>query len=241
MAPFAGKREIQFIAIYIVIMIFLGLSKETTQFIFSAMGDQVYKTINFYFLSAIALMVTVSWIAQSHNIPSVPRVPPLYVVMINFIIFFPLFYIIFNFFFTGAVTLKIPTLAMFIIETTISFNENFIAFILLPALIPWGNGVGSIGKGTIINIGRGYSLSYDIPNFNRLKYGLPSISLISLLHVGTYSQNVSSYSQLYTVLLIAFVMFTFMYLVKETFGFGASEASHDAWNLSLIHFRGAVI
>lgn len=222
-------------------MIFLGLSKDTTQFIFPEMGDRVYKTINFYFLSAIALMITVSWIAQTHNIPTIPKVPPLYAVFINFIIFFPIAYIGLTSAFSGFFNIPIPTLPTFVIETAISFNENFIAFILLPAVLPWGNGVGSIARGDIINAGRGYTLRYDIPNFNRFKYGLPSIFIVSLLHVGAYSQNVGSFSQLYTVLGIAFVMFNFMYFIKETFGFGASEATHDAWNLALIGFRGSVI
>lgn len=143
-------------------MIFLGLSKETTQFIFPDMGDQVYKTINFYFLSAIALMVTVSWIAQTHNIPSIPKVPPLYAVFINFIIFFPIAYIGLTWIFSGLFNIPIPTLPMFVIETAISFNENFIAFILLPAVLPWGNGVGSITHGDIINAGRGYIMKTPI-------------------------------------------------------------------------------
>jgi hypothetical protein len=240
MAPFAERREIQFIALYIISMIFLGLSQETTQFIFPDMGDQIFKTINFYFLSVIALMGAVAWLSQAHIIPSMPKVPPVWAIAVNFLIFFPITLIALTWIFTGTFGMTVPTLPQFIIETAVSFNENFIAFILLPALLPWGTGVGSLGKGSFFTI-KGYTLGFDIPDFNRLKYGIPSITIISLLHVGSYSQQSADFTQLFSSLSIAFVFFLILYFLKETFGFGCAEASHDAWNLALIGLRGAVI
>ncbi len=235
MAVFAEKREIQFITVYVLAMLFLGISRETTRFIFPDTGDKVYTVINFYFVGAMALMAVISWLAHSRNIPTLPKVPPLWRVMVNFLIFAPTFYILFHIIFTGASSFSIPTMANFVIETAISFNENFIAFILLPTLLPWGTGTGSIAKG---NIG---IINYDIPTFNRIKYGLKSIVVITLLHVGSYSQNIRDFNDFYTVLIIAFVMFTAFYFLKETFSFGSSEAAHLSWNLTLISVRGSVI
>lgn len=240
MADFAEKREIQFITIYVIVMIFLGISKETTRFIFPGMGDKVYTVINFYFLSTIALMVIITWLAQNHTIPSLPKVPPLWAIAVNFLVFFPLFYIFWHLIWTGSASVNTIKVADFVIENVISFNENYIAFILLPTLLPWGKGIGSLAQGNILTI-RGYTMRYDVPTLSRMKYGLPGITIISLLHVGSYSQNVNSFGQFYTVLFIAFVMFFFMYGIKETFSFGASEAAHSAWNLSLLSIRGSVI
>ncbi|MDD3840111.1 MAG: hypothetical protein PHP06_06000 [Clostridia bacterium] len=240
MAAFAEKREVQFIAVYVIAMLFLGISKETTTFIFPGTGDKIYDVINFYFVGAVALMVAISWLAQNNSIPYVPKVPPLWAIGVNFIIFFPLFYIFLHFIFTGTLNLTIPTLTNIVIESAISFNENFIAFILLPTLLPWGKGTGSIIKGNIFTI-KGYTLKYDVPNLNRMRYGLPSIFIISILHVGSYSQNVSSFNEFYVVLAIAFILFFIMYGIKETFGFGAAEGGHLSWNLTLLGLRGAVI
>lgn len=237
---FAERREIQFISIYIIAMVFFGISKETTRFFFPDTPDRIYSVINFYFVSAVALISVISWLALSHNIPQVPKVPPLWAVGINFVLFSFIFYPGFAWLFTGGTdSSTMPTLPNIVIETTISFNENFIAFILLPALLSWGKGTGSIYKGTILTKG-GYTLGYDIPTFSRMKYLFPSISIITLLHVGSYSQNITSFSQFYTALVIVFIMFFVFAFIKETVGFGASEGSHAAWNLALSSVKGSI-
>lgn len=230
---FAEKREIKFITIYILAMLFLGISRPTTKFIFPDQGDNVFTVINFYFISAVALIAAIAWLSQAHNIPSLPKIPPTWAIGVNFLIFFPIFYIGLHLIFTGSASVSIPKLATFVIEAAISFNENFIAFILLPTLLPWGKGVGSVASGNITTI-RDYTLRYDIPTFSRLLYGLPSIITITLLHVGSYSYSVSNFNDFYFVMVIAFIAFYVMYFIKETVGFGASEAAHLSWNLTVL-------
>lgn len=240
MALLTEKRELQFVTIYIILMSFLGLSTEINRFLFPGTGDKIFTVINFYKGTAIGLMVVIIWLAQKHDLPALPKVPPMWAIVVNFCIFFPLFYIFWHFIWSGSFSVNAISLVSFVIETAISFNENYIAFILLPTLLPWGKGVGSHGQGNILTI-KGYTLRYDIPTWSRIKYGLPGIIIITILHIGSYSQNVTSFEQFYIILGIAFFMFLFMYIIKETFGFGASEAAHDAWNLSLISLKGSVI
>ncbi len=229
----AGSREIRFIAVYIVVMLFFGISEQTTNFFFPDVGTQVYKIINFYFVAVIALMVLIVWLAQGRDIPSVPKVPPLWAVMVNFSVFFLPAYVTLSWLFRGYVW-PLPSFRFdnFVIETIISFSENYIAFILMPAVLGWGDGKGIVREGAIFTI-RGYTFKYSLPTLNRLKYNLSSIIAIALLHVGTYSQNVSSWGEFYSVMLIAILMFGVFALIKETFGFGASEAVHDSWNIAL--------
>jgi hypothetical protein len=243
MTSFAGKREIQAIAVLLGINVFLGLSDKTTQFIWPDFGAQVFELVRFYLLAMVVFMAVVLWLAQNHNIPALPRIPSIWSVILNFIIFLIPSYLILSFIIQGQIS-TIPNVAPnnFIEQGLIALDENLLAFILLASVFPLGTGTGNMFRSpwTLIKIAD-YRLDFNPPNFNRFKYGLYAILYITLLHAGAYSYQVSTAGEFFSSLLIAFILFMLLWLIKETFGYGACVASHLSWNLILIGVRGSVI
>lgn len=243
MTAFAGKREIQAIAILLGINVFLGLSDKTTKFIWPDFGAEVFDLVRFYLLAIVVFMAVVLWLAQNHNIPSLPTIPSIWAVILNFIFFLIPSYLLLSFLIQGQIsTIPNVTGKDFIEQGIIALDENLLAFILLASVFPLGTGTGNILKSpwTIIKIAD-YNLNFNPPNFNRFKYGLYAILYITLLHAGAYSYQVTSTGEFFISLLIAFILFMLLWFIKETFGYGACVASHLSWNLILIGVRGSVI
>lgn len=243
MASFAGKREIQAIAVLLGINVFLGLSDKTTQFIWPDFGGEVFELVRFYLLSIVVFMAVVLWLAQNHNIPALPQIPSLWSVILNFTIFLIPSYLLISFLIQGQIT-SIPGVNSkdFIEQGIIALDENLLAFILLASVFPLGTGTGNALKSpwTLIKIAD-YRLNFNPPNFNRFKYGFYAILYITLLHAGAYSYQVSTAGEFFISLTVAFILFALLWLIKETFGYGACVASHLSWNLILIGVRGSVI
>lgn len=227
-----GERDIQFIDAYIILMLFFGITETTTIFFFPGFGEEVFKIINFYFVSVIAMMALVTYRKK------IIQELSLFGVSVNFIVFFIPFYLFLITLFYGFQIL-IPAANRFVPELIISVSENYLAFILFPAIIGWGNDNPEAMK-KIIMI-RDYSFGYRSVSRDRFKRLIPSIILITILHVGTYSQQVTTFEDFYFALGVAFIMFSVFAWFKEAFGFGSSEAAHASWNLALIGFRGAVM
>lgn len=237
-----GKREIQAIAVLLSVGVYLGISDKTTKFVFPAFGQDIFELIRFYLLATIALITIVIWLAQNHNIPSLPKIPPLYTVILNFSIFFMLTYTLFAWIVSGNLSkIPIPNSQNFIEQSIIASFENTIAVILVPTIFPWGTGTGSVLRSPISLFKlRDYELKFDPPSINRFKYGLIGVLFITLLHAGAYSFQQATINQFYIAMVIAGIMFAIFWWVKETFGFGSCIATHLSWNLILISSRGAI-
>lgn len=233
MAVTENRRGIRYLTVYFLVMLFFGISDSTTAFFFPATGLELQRIILYYFPWVVALMVLIIWLDLSGGVPSLPKIPSLWVVVLNFSLFLIPSYLAFVWLFNGSLNLiPIPGFNTFFSETIVSFTENLIGLILLPTLLPMGNGRGTIASGTLLRI-RDYSINYAIPSLTRLKYGIPAIAFISLLHIGAYTRKVSSWNELLVSLTIAFFMFGTFWFIKESIGFGASEAVHNGWNLAL--------
>ena len=238
----AERREIQAIAALLSVNAFLGISDKTTKFLFPDFGQEVFDLVRFYLLTIVVFGLVVVWLAVNHNIPSLPKIPSIWAVVLNFAIFLIPSYLLIVYFFRGDSYVPLFGIKSLIGQGIIASDENLLAFILLPTIFPLGTGVGSILRKpvTLLQI-KDYSLNFNPPDLNRFKYGLYAISLITLLHVGAYSAQVATFNEFYAALLVAFVMFNVLWWIKETFGFGACVATHTSWNLALIALRGSII
>jgi hypothetical protein len=233
----AEKRELQFITVYIILMSLLGLDSNITNILIPGAGSQVYTVINFYFVRIIALMVLITWLAQIHEIEKIPPMPSLFVVSINFLLFFAIFYVfmhmIFSYLRTGSFAIIWPSNTIILTEAVISISENLIALVFLRQLLPWGDSGGYLSKGTVFSLKNyriDYTLNYSVPNIQKMLAGVPAIAIITILHINAYQTS----SNIGVALVIAFCLFMIMYFLKETFSFGSSEAFHLAYNLTVI-------
>ena len=239
MASTENRRGIKYLTFYFLVMLFFGISDTTTQFFFPETGAELQRLIMYYFPWVVALMVLIVWMDLSGGVSKLPAIPPLWIVILNFSLFLIPSYLIFVWVFQGHLnTIPIFGFNSFVRETVISFSENLIGLILLPALIPLGKGTGTIASGKILERGK-YTVSYAIPNLNRLKYGLYAVFFVSLLHIGSLSRKLNSWNDLISALSITLFMFGIFWFIKETIGFGASEAVHNGWNLALVTLTGA--
>ncbi len=239
---FAERREIQAIAVLLGVNAFLGISEKTTTFLYPTFGKEIFDLVNFYLLFMVVFGLIVVWLAINHNIPSLPKIPSLSAVILNFAIFLIPTYIIFSGIISGSWGI-IPKFEIkdFIEQTIIASDENLLAFILLPTIFPLGTGTGNLlGKPTTIFTLKEYKLQFNPPDFNRFKYGLYAIIIITLLHAGAYSYQVSTFNEFYIAMFIAGIMFGVLWVIKETFGYGACVATHVSWNLVLITLKGSV-
>jgi len=239
----SGKREITAIAILLSINALFGLSDKTTKFIFPEFGQEVFEIVNFYLFAILIFTIIVIWLEVNGNIVSLPTIPNIWVVFLNFAIFFIPSYLFISWLFQGNVSnVGIFSMRNFVEQGIVASNENLIAFILLPTIFPLGTGVGNILKKPLVLIKlRDYILNFNPPTWNRHKYGLKAIGLITLLHAGTYSYQSPDISGFYLSLTVAFILFNILWWIKETFGFGSCVACHLSWNLVLLTIRGAVI
>lgn len=243
------NKEIAFITTYVVLMVFLSLKETTTVFIFPKFGEELYNYIVFYKDALIALLALIGfklavYLAMHKSIPKVeiPDMPPFWSVALNYIAFFVPFYLGMSWLFQG----QINTIPKFQIsdfggQNVVAFSENFIAFILLPCLLSWGDGQGSVAKGTIIGYGGRQIIKYDIPNWNRFKNIIPSVLIITLLHVGAYSAQTTDLQEFYLAMGVNFFLFLILGSIYLTFGFGAAESGHASWNLILTAISGSII
>lgn len=243
-----GLREISAIATLLIVNAFFGISSEETVFIFPAFGAEVFKIINFYALIlgitglAFGLVVLYRYI---NRVPlELPQIPSTPAVVLNYMIFLVISYFVLIWFFVGSLDLSnfpIPSLRDLIEQSIIAMDENTIAFIFIASIYPIGNGVGNLLSRPlkVFSFGQ-YSLNFNPPNWNRFKFGIYGIILITLLHAGRYSFQVSNFNEFYIAMLIAGVMFAFIWLIMQTFGYGACVAFHTVWNVVLINTRGSV-
>lgn len=213
-----SSREIKFIAVFILIASFFGLSEQTANFFFPDIGSQVFKTINFYFIIIIAFLAL--------NYRYVATIPSVFSITIRYIISFPIFYLFFMILFGNIEAIPIPRIDNIILETIISFSENLLVLYLIPPV--WY--IGTYLKVSNINT-----------LLNNVRFHIPAIVVITLLHSGVYSLGVSSFNEFYLRVIIVFFMFTMFVIIKELLGFGTSEAAHAGYNTALLSVRGAII
>ena len=251
-----GLKEITAIATLLVLNAFFGISDKETAFIFPAFGEEIFQVINFYTGTLAIVGVAFGLILLYRHIKNqpleLPTIPSTSVVILNYMIFLGLSYIVITWLITGNFNIPIPTFKDFIEQNIIGADENTLAFIFLVSIFPFGSGIGnaafprfitSLGipqlPWNLITFGE-YKLNFNPPDLNRLSYGTYGIILITLLHAGAYSYQVSTFNEFYAALLIAFVMFWALWWIKETFSFGACIATHVSWNLVLVTIRGSV-
>lgn len=227
------RRSLQFISLYLVAALFFGISPGTTRFFFPNIGGELQRLVLYYLPWVILLMVLILWDRQSGSgSPRLPAVPPVWATFVNFTLFLIISYPLFIFAFTGSFNLPIFKFTSFVLELWISFTENFIALTLLPTVLHWGTGTGTTTSGKLFRV-KDYTVEYNVPTANRLKYGLPAIALVALVHIGSYVSQAGTWAELSTSLFIAFIMFFLFYAIKETIGFGASVSTHASFNLAL--------
>ena len=230
-----SKSEPRFIVALILVLLFLGINDTITKFFIPTFGEEIYRIINFYFMWIIALVALMLYLGQKADDITI------FGFLINFTIFIIPLYVLLSWFFQGNVS-SIPPIANheIIKQTIVSVSENFMAFVLLPTIIPWGTGGSTILSKTIFSW-RGHDFGYNIPDSNRIKQGLPGVFFVSFLHVGSYSTIYSTVPDFLSGIVIVTALFVIMWIFKLSFGFGASEGLHGAWNLSLTATRGVII
>lgn len=228
MAQNNGYHEIKFIAAFILIASFFGLSEQTASFFFPAIGQQVFKTINFYYLIIIGFLGAILWQKSiGKGFKYFTEFPSLFDTTVRYLISLPIFYILFMIFFGNISAIPVPRTDLLITETIISFSENLLLLYLIPAVWAIGDYDNSLN---------------GINSFlNNLRFYLPAIIIITALHAGNYALMANSFEDFYFSIIAAFVMFCVFVAIKELFGFGASEGAHASFNTALLSIRGSII
>lgn len=241
-----GLREITAISFLLVLNAFFGISDKETAFIFPAFGKEVFTVINFYAMvlsiTGVAFAITIIYRHINNQSLDLPTLPPWPIVILNFSIFVIISYIIITGFLTGDFfNIPIPAYKDVVEQLIIASDENALAFIFLTTILPFGTTNGNALKSpiNIISLGE-YKLNFNPPSIKRFSSGLYAILLITLLHAGAYSYQVSTFSQFYIAMIIALIMFFILWWIMLTFGFGACIAVHWSWNIVLITMRGSV-
>jgi len=241
-----NPREISFLTGYGILLLFLGaINVELTNFFVPDGGEELYKIANFYLMGLMICLVLIVYKSRSTSVPKIPEVPSIWVVILNFMIFLPIFFFLFYFLFTRSLNLPIPTFSMILKEGVISFSENLMALILIPILLPYGTGVGTTKNINLLPF-KAFPMILKIPMgigafFNIMKYSIKGVLIITLFHAGTYSKFALAPNELYFSIFIAFIMFNIFNIVREMLGFGTSEAAHAAWNLALVSMGLTII
>lgn len=239
------EKQPQFLIALVLVYIFFSLAESVSIYWFPDFGASVYTLVTVYFGAIIALLAL-----ATHYKREIPKLP-LLGVSINFLIFvIPFYLFFFNLFVlvyprtdtTYFLFIAIPTVPAAIVivqELIISISENYIAFVQLPEIIPWGK--QGTAKAEYIKTVRGFPFGMVIPDAQKLKRGIPSLIFITMLHTGAYARNATNVPEFLIGIAIVFIMFSVFWIIKETFGFGSSEAGHWGWNTALTNTRGSII
>jgi hypothetical protein len=223
----AKKKEMSFLILMGLLLVFFGLQELTTIFFTPSFGSEVYHTIDFFKYAitiGFALMALI-YISTKKPVPNFPW----YTAIAKFVPSFLFFHFFFSFLFGAPLTF--PSQNVAIVNTLISFLENSFGLVMLPYIVH-----EYVPQGTTYNV-----FGFDIPDGTRVLGFIPPTAFMTLLHPGAYVQQITDINSLYVALVINFFMFLSFRWLLEVLGFGVSEGAHDGFNTAQMAWRGSVM
>lgn len=223
------NKDLSFLIVIGLVLIFFGLAEQTTKFFFPNFGSEIYKTINFYNYT-IQMGLSLTAIVYIYTKRAVPNFP-WYVAIAKFIPSFIFFHYFISFMLGAALNnLPSPALSSMITQGLIALQENTFGLVLLPYIV-----YEYIPQGSTFNF-----FGVNLPDFKKILSFVPTTVFMTGLHFGAYSQQVATINDLYTALVINFILFMALRWMLEVLGFGVSEGAHMGWNTALIRWHGSV-